>query len=285
MQNLISKNKSPDIAAELNAANVVRQISALLGAGIPAHQAREICSEEILRMENQDLRQFELVWKLATTLGGPVVIALNRLVDIFDRQKRNQSEVQLAFAGPQATAKLVMWLPLLALVLGQLVGMNPLGAVFHSLLGGLSVSLGLGLMVAGRKWTRRLLAKALPNNQDPGAYIDCVLIGLHAGLPLSAARQSASAEFFISHEREPEDRNFERLDKAAELSRTTGAAVGEILIAEADAFRELQRYEIATRISRLGVQLMIPLGVAVLPAFILLSIVPIAISLLSHGQL
>ncbi len=57
------------------------------------------------------------------------------------------------------------------------------------------------------------------------------------------------------------------------------------MIAEADGFREQQRYEIATRISKLGVQLMIPLGVAVLPAFILLSIVPIAISLLSNGQL
>ena len=102
---------------------------------------------------------------------------------------------------------------------------------------------------------------------------------------MGSARNEATEQFVVEFDEQPEERNFERLENAAELSRTTGAAVGEILIAEADAFREQHRYEVATRISKLGIQLMIPLGVAVLPAFILLSIVPIAISLLSNGQL
>ncbi|MSZ46814.1 MAG: hypothetical protein F2592_02585 [Actinobacteria bacterium] len=263
----------------------MRRISALLGAGLPPHQALEIVDDEISKLAAADKKQFDLVWGLSAKLGGPILLALNRIADVFDRQRRNQREVQLAFAGPQSTAKLVMWLPVLALLLGQAVGMNPMGAIFHSLLGALSVSLGLGLMVAGRQWTRRLLARAVPEARDPGAYLDCVLIGLQAGLPLSAAQSEATEQFTVAFDEPPEERNFERLDNAAELSRTTGAAVGEILIAEADAFREQHRYEVATRISKLGIQLMIPLGVAVLPAFILLSIVPIAISLLSNGQL
>ena len=177
-----------------------------------------------------------------------------------------------------------MWLPVLALILGQAVGMNPIGAIFHSPLGALSVSLGLGLMVAGRQWTRRLLGKALPPQHDPGAYLDCVLIGLQAGLPLNSAQVEATQEYHRVFEQPPEPRNFERLEYAAELSRSTGAAISQILISEADAFREQHKYLIANRISKLGVQLMIPLGVAVLPAFILLSIIPIAISLLSDGQ-
>jgi tight adherence protein B len=168
--------------------------------------------------------------------------------------------------------------------------MNPLGSIFGSMLGALSVSLGAGLMVAGHYWTKRLLVKALPDPAKPesidrGVYLDCVLIGLQAGLPLSQARQTALAEFESAFESAPLEANFVALDSAAELSRTTGAAQTEILAANADAFRNEQRFEIATRISRLGVQLMIPLGIAVLPAFILLSIVPIAISLLSQGQL
>lgn len=268
-----------------NSANAVRRISALLGAGLPPHQALEIVGDEISQLAPEDKQQFDLVWGLSAKLGGPIFLALNRIADVFDRQQRNQREVQLAFSGPQATAKLVMWLPVLALLLGQAVGMNPIGAIFHSLLGALSVSLGLGLMVAGRQWTRRLLARALPASRDPGAFLDCVLIGLQAGLPLSAAQKQAAQEYELTFDEPPEKQNFERLENAAELSRSTGAAVGEILIAEADGFREQQRYEVATRISKLGVQLMIPLGVAVLPAFILLSIVPIAISLLSNGQL
>lgn len=267
-----------------NSANAVRRISALLGAGLPPHQALDIVGDEISQLAAEDKKQFDLVWGLSAKLGGPILIALNRIADVFDRQQRNQREVQLAFSGPQATAKLVMWLPVLALLLGQAVGMNPIGAIFHSLLGALSVSLGLGLMVAGRQWTRRLLARALPASRDPGAFLDCVLIGLQAGLPLSAAQKQAAQDYELAFDLPPDEQNFERLENAAELSRSTGAAVGEILIAEADGFREQQRYEVATRISKLSVQLMIPLGVAVLPAFILLSIVPIAISLLSNGQ-
>ena len=268
-----------------NSANAVRRISALLGAGLPPNQALEIVDDEISQLSAEDKKQFDLVWGLSAKLGGPILLALNRIADVFDRQQRNQREVQLAFAGPQSTAKLVMWLPVLALFLGQAVGMNPIGAIFQSLLGALSVSLGLGLMVAGRQWTRRLLDRAVPVARDPGAFLDCVLIGLQAGLPLSAAQSQAAQDYELAFDSPPDRQNFERLENAAELSRSTGAAVGEILIAEADAFREQHRYEVATRISKLAVQLMIPLGVAVLPAFILLSIVPIAISLLSNGQL
>lgn len=265
-------------------------MSAFINAGLPAHQAHELCSEELSLLAEQDGKQFDLIWRLANRFGGPIVLALNRITNVFDRHSRDQAEVKLAFAGPQSTAKLVMWLPVLALVLAQLVGMNPFAAIFGSLLGALSVALGLGLMVAGRSWTRRLLAKALPDPLDPasidrGAYLDCVLIGIQAGLPLSDARIISADEYEISFGVKPLEENQEALNKAAELSRTTGAALTEILSANAEAFREEQRYAVASRISKLGVQLMIPLGVAVLPAFVLLSIVPIAISLLSHGQL
>ncbi len=269
-----------------NSAAAIRQISALVNAGLSARQARDICSESLDNLQPLEQKQFEVVWRLATSLGGPIVLALNRITEVFDRTQRNQQEVQLAFAGPQSTAKLVMWLPVLALVLSQLVGMNPLGAIVGSPLGALSVSVGAGLMVAGRWWTKRLLARALPNPDDPlaidrGAYLDCVLIGLQAGLPLSQARQSADLEFESGFQAKPLTENFEALDAAAELSRTTGAALTQILLSNADAFREKQRFEIASRISKLGVQLMIPLGLAVLPAFVLLAIVPIAVSLLA----
>lgn len=269
-----------------NSAAAIRQISALVNAGLSARQARDICSESLDNLQPLEQKQFEVVWRLATSLGGPIVLALNRITEVFDRTQRNQQEVQLAFAGPQSTAKLVMWLPVLALVLSQLVGMNPLGAIVGSPLGALSVSVGAGLMVAGRWWTKRLLARALPNSDDAaaidrGAYLDCVLIGLQAGLPLSQARQSADLEFESGFQAKPLTENFEALDAASELSRTTGAALTQILLSNADAFREKQRFEIASRISKLGVQLMIPLGLAVLPAFVLLAIVPIAVSLLA----
>jgi tight adherence protein B len=162
--------------------------------------------------------------------------------------------------------------------------MNPFGAIVGSLLGMLSVCLGSGLLVAGHYWTKRLLAKAVPVTLDPGAYLDCVLIGLQAGLSLDAARETAEQTFNRLLAAQVSAQDILVLEEAAELSRTTGAALTQIILSSADRVREDLRYQTSNQIARLGVKLMIPLGVAVLPAFILLSIVPIAISLLSNGQ-
>jgi tight adherence protein B len=110
------------------------------------------------------------------------------------------------------------------------------------------------------------------------------LIGLQAGLPLDQARQIAQQNFKQILGAEISKEDIAALNEAAELSRTTGAALTQIILSAADRMREKLRFEISNRIARLSVKLMIPLGVAVLPAFILLSIVPIAISLLSNSQ-
>lgn len=285
MPNLNNSPKKASAPQTVSSANVVRQISALISAGISANQAKQMCESQINELSESHAKQFAVVWSLATSLGGPVAMALVRVAEVFDRQQRNKSEVELAFAGPQSTAKLVTGLPLIALLLAQLVGMNPLGAITGSPIGLISVCLGAGLLVLGRQWSNRLLAKALPQSLDPGAYIDCVLIGLQAGLPLEHARQKAAQVYCKTFEVELNHKDQLALDEAAQLSRKSGAALSQILIANADAFRDEHRYAISNRIARLGIQLMIPLGVAVLPAFILLSIVPIAISLLSNGQL
>jgi tight adherence protein B len=108
------------------------------------------------------------------------------------------------------------------------------------------------------------------------------VIGLHAGLPIDVAVKTASdslAEFELG---QPSAESEQALAGSIELSRSTGAAITELLISTADRLRENLRFESATLIAKLGVRLMIPLGVTVLPAFVLLSIVPIAIGLLSN---
>ena len=277
--------RSSDVRSlEARSSETIRRVAALISAGLPAQQAHQLCEKDISRMPSADAKQFELVWSLAQQLGGPVVLALNRIIEVFERNDKNAKEVELAFAGPQSTSKLVMGLPVVALVLAQLTGMNPFGAIVGSLLGLLSVCLGAGLLVTGHYWTKRLLAKALPQSLDPGAYLDCVLIGLQAGLPLDSARETAARNFRSVFFADVSERDVAALDEAAELSRTTGAALTQIILSSADRVREDLRFQISNRIARLSVKLMIPLGVAVLPAFILLSIVPIALSLLSNSQ-
>ena len=267
------------------AASAVRQVVALVGAGLPANQAKNMTQEKIHQFSPQQAQQFDFIWGLAFQIGGPVTLTLERLADVFDRQQKNLSEIQLAFAGPQATAKLVSWLPLAALALAQLVGMNPLAAVTGATAGLVSVVLGLGLLAVGQRWSKRLLEQANSKALDPGAFIDAVLVGLQGGLPLRKSETAAKEHFKIVFQQEVPEKDLALIKTVAELARDSGAALTKILAAEADRLREEERYQISEQIARLGIRLMIPLGVAVLPAFILIAIVPIAISLLSNGQL
>jgi tight adherence protein B len=74
------------------------------------------------------------------------------------------------------------------------------------------------------------------------------------------------------------------LNRIGELNRSSGASIANLLAGEAAARREAQWFEESTTLSKLGVKLMIPLGLITLPAFVLSSIVPVAVSLLSTRQ-
>lgn len=266
------------------AAEVISELVSLIEAGIPATQAQHLLAEKLAALQPQAAMHFELVWRLATRLGGPASTALNRLAEVFLVSEKSTQEVKLAFAAPKATAQLVLGLPFVALGLAQALGMNPIGAIFGSPLGFISVALGLGLLIVGQLWSQRILARAAPTDRDLGCLIDCTLIGLQAGLPLEQARIAAETTYLQVFGTEPEGEGVSAIYAAGALSRSTGAALTQILTGVANRVRERDRYETSNRIARLSIRLMIPLGVAVLPAFILLSVVPIAISLLSTGQ-
>ena len=66
-----------------------------------------------------------------------------------------------------------------------------------------------------------------------------------------------------------------------ELSARAGAPVAELLKAEAFRVRRAARADGTARAAALGVRLMLPLGVCVLPAFVLLGVAPLMISVIS----
>ena len=76
-----------------NSADVVRKISALISAGLPTNQAKDICAAEISDFAVSDRKQFDLVWGISVILGGPIVLALNRMAEVFDRNHHNEAEV------------------------------------------------------------------------------------------------------------------------------------------------------------------------------------------------
>ncbi|MGN6613308.1 MAG: type II secretion system F family protein [Angustibacter sp.] len=67
--------------------------------------------------------------------------------------------------------------------------------------------------------------------------------------------------------------------RAFALAERTGASAAELLRRAAADERAARRAALAVAASRLGVRLVVPLGLAVLPAFVLLGVAPVVIGL------
>jgi tight adherence protein B len=269
----------------MSADSAVLELAGLLRSGMPAERAREELRTDLEQLSEEQSAQLDVVWKLAIANGGSISDAIESLGETFRAAARHSREVELAFAGPKATAKLVAWLPAAGLALAQLFGFNPIAAVLNSLLAFFSLVVGLALLVAGHYWAKSIIRKAAPRHEDPGLYFDSIRYGVLSGLPLVAAIQAVDDLFLRQLNSKPDDSMLGKLDRMAELNRTSGVSISGLLASEANARREAKWFADSGSLARLSVKLMIPLGVVTLPAFVLSTIVPVSISLLSNRQI
>ncbi|MHA7261760.1 type II secretion system F family protein [Arthrobacter sp. TMN-37] len=100
-------------------------------------------------------------FSVAERSGAPLAEVLTRYAGQLEAAVDAQAARETALAGPRATVTLLGWLPVVGVLLGYLMGVNPLGVLFGSSLGVLVLLLGLGLMLAGRVWSSRLVAAAV----------------------------------------------------------------------------------------------------------------------------
>jgi tight adherence protein B len=98
---------------------------------------------------------------VAERSGAPLADVLARYAVQLDSALDARAARETALAGPKATVTLLSWLPVAGILLGYLMGVNPLGVLFGSPEGIVALLLGVGLMAAGRLWANRLVAAAV----------------------------------------------------------------------------------------------------------------------------
>jgi tight adherence protein B len=255
----------------------VLELSALLRSGASTSSAIKQFQEGNLTDFQQ--KQFRFIWEVARVSGGNLALSLDRLAEVFEAQSKQSAELKIAFASPKATANLILLLPLFAIVFAELLGLNALSASFETSLGSLAVGIGLVLLIIARVLSLKMLEKAKPRESDPGAFLDAVVIGLSAGL---APKSSAALATRISQESFGEQISPEQLSQlfdAVAISEQSGIALTGILSARADALRHRLWNRRRADLARLSISLLIPLGLAALPAFVFLAVVPVGIGL------
>nr|WP_231880370.1 type II secretion system F family protein [Microbacterium sp. H83] len=218
-------------------------------------------------------------WEVATTVGAPLAEVLRTIAETLRDAASAADDVRIALAEPAGTARLLLWMPFAGLLLGFALGFDTLGVVLGNPLGTGCLVVGLLLVLAARMWTARLLRRARPQPGTPGMRAELVAVALSGGASIERALRLVGD---ASSSRVGDD---ERIRSVLALSRTAGVPSGELLRASAAQDRHRSRIEGRLRAAKLSTQLLIPLGVCTLPAFLLLGVAPLMLSVLASTPL
>lgn len=225
-------------------------------------------------------RSLAVAWRVATASGAPLAPALRGFAEGLRDREAARRDIRIALAGPRSTARIVMGLPAIAVLLGLLMGVD-LVATLTTPIGAGAVVGGLLLVGLARRWMRRLLRAAAPPPPTVGLALDLLAVAAGGGGPPEAAAALVERELSRARLIEPGGGDADALAALVRLSRATGAPLGELARADAAEARAAARAAARESAERLAVRLMLPLGACILPAFLLLGVVPMLLGLLS----
>jgi tight adherence protein B len=222
-------------------------------------------------------RDVAAAWHVATAVGAPLSPSLRGLASALRDAQEAGDEVRVALAEPAGTAKLIGWLPLLGVGLGLALGFDTLSVLVTNPVGIGCLGAGLFLIVVARRWTAALVSRARPGTAIPGLDGELLAIALSGGVSIARAttllREATGAA--------PDAAIAPLLD----LSQRAGVPAVELLRASAALARHRARVEGRLRAAKLATRLLLPLGVCTLPAFLLLGVGPMFLSVLSSTSL
>ena len=230
-------------------------LAALVGAGVPLQDALEV-----LEVDQLD----DPLIELALEVGAPLVPTLTFLDEQLANEAQTQLEVKQAQAIPMATRRLLLWLPAGTVLMSQLVGLETLQGLTKPL-GLVAAGLAIALILLGAKLSSRMLGRLQPPNSAARELL-ALQICLSSGMGLQQVRRQLP-------------KLSERAENLIALSQQSGAGLSTLLISEVAAQNQMLISESLTQAKKLSVSLLIPLAATTLPAFLLLTIVPMIIGI------
>jgi len=243
----------------------------LAAAPVPAHPGAAAASGGRLAWS-----LVAAAWSVALDSGAPVAASLDRIATTLRSLADADRQVDLAIAGPIATARIVALLPLLGLALGLLVGSDPVGVLVGSVPGAAAGVVGVALLGAGLRWNRRVVAAARESDPFAGLASDLVALALEGGGDPDRALELVGA----SMQRCGIRGDLDEAVSTVAFARRAGVSVAALLRTDAARMRRLALADALRRAALLGSRLLAPLALCFLPSFVLLGVVPLMLGLL-----
>ena len=222
-------------------------------------------------------------WTIATTVGAPLADTLRAVAGALRDAQETSDDIRVTLAEPAATARLMSWLPLVAIGLGAALGFDTFAVLVTDPLGLACLVAGALLILGGRRWTAALVRRAQPGAGIPGLDAELFAVALSGGASIERARSVVAASGAPASA--PAARPGSSVDEVLDLSQRAGVPAVELLRATASLARHRARVDGRLRASRLSSRLLLPLGVCTLPAFLLLGVAPMLLGVVSSMSL
>lgn len=254
----------------------IRRVAARIEAGASVDDA--LAAEAGSSGHDGGLPALAAAWIVADAAGSPLSPALRGAAAALRDRAEVVREVGVALSGPRSTARLVSWLPLVGVGFSLLLGVDVLGVLTGNPVGPAVLGAGAGLAVLGRLWTAALVRRATPRGDVPGAEEELVAIAVRSGLSIERSRrlvvESGERLGIVASDGAA-------IDEVLDLAERAGAPAAELLTSAATQRRRAARATGRRAAAELGVRLLLPLALCVLPSFLLLGVAPIVLGLIS----
>ncbi|CAN5198414.1 hypothetical protein BH11ACT3_BH11ACT3_12970 [soil metagenome] len=265
------------------AAQTADRRSAILDAVVDgvdsAHDVPDRLLDALTVAEPQERSAWAAVaagWNVANASGAGLAPTLARLSDVLRALAQSSREVEVALAGPVATGRIVLALPAVGIGLGLVLGFDVVGA-FATVPGLVCLVMGGALIALGVRWNRRLVRRARTVDATPGLGLDLLAVAASGGSALPRARELVDVALAETGLPALDS----RVDATLRFALAAGVPVVALLRAEAEEERRAASSHAARLAAELESRLLLPLGLCILPAFVLLGVVPIALSIVS----
>lgn len=248
--------------------------AALACSGLPA-----VVMWSTLAIYPTDASAPAAVRRLTDWAGASVVGVLQRLASIETEQVALQREIAVAAAGPRAARRIVLWMPAVAVMLTAVLGFNTIPVLFGTWYGWVLLSASGALVLAGQRWSRRLIAQACAEHPSPLIALTLIASLLRSGISLAQCVSAVCTEPSLTQGHPDQVR--QAITDAETQAERWGAPVAALIEARADELGAENRAQRLTAVHALAEKLLLPLGACVLPAFLLVAVIPAVLSILS----
>ena len=222
-------------------------------------------------------------WNVVAQVGAPVGELLDACEAALVADHRREHAIRAAIAGPLLATRLLLLLPVVSTGVMTALGFDCVGVLLGQPIGWVCCGLACALVMTARAWTNRLVARARMSRVLPGLVLDLAAVGVMSGVGMRRLLGFVTAQpWFRDDERRYEVAEVRALNRDC---AAWGIPLERLL--RGSAKRERDRASVASerRTAELAEKVLLPVGVCVLPAFMLLVAVPAVVSTLSGTAL